>query len=394
MRLARRNVRAGELLCIIPLCFILCIEDTAEKAVSSVFKPVSVLLAVSLLLRAVDTMKYRKPEMCSNGCPLAWRLSLIVCRERYLRSIFTEGKIMRMIKIVLSLLIVSCLCAAGAVWAQGGSEEEKRPAKKAILAVSFGTSVPNAEKAITNLVDAAKKSFPDYEVRLAYTSNIIRRKIAAERKINIPAPLEALAKLNDDGFTDVLVATTLIIPGEEYNGVKSLVDGLSGIEGKYGFEKIELAQPLLATIPRCEQLADALVKRFSKELSEKDTAIVLMGHGSPEHFSHALYSQLQLFLNIKAPSRFFVGTVEVAPLIGDIVYTLKTTGNKKVVLSPLMIVAGDHAINDMADPDDRDSWLSALKTAGYKDIKVRQQGLGEDPLIAELFIQSIKELAR
>ena len=304
---------------------------------------------------------------------------------------------MKKIKIALTMLTVCILSFARPACAHPGHERaapEENQGKKAILVVSFGTSVPSAEKGITNLVGEAKKAFPDHEVRLAYTSNIIRRKIAKDRNLLIPSPSEALAELNDDGFTQVCVAPTMIIPGVEYENIKSVTDAFSVVKGKYGFKKVTLGKPFLATIPHCELMAGILAERFAKELSDKDTAIVLMGHGSPEHFSHSLYAQLQIFLDEKAPSRFFVGTVEAAPVIKDIVKALKKTGSKKIVLSPFMIVAGDHALNDMADREDGGSWLNVLKAAGYKDISLRQEGLGEDPRIAEIFVNNIREMIK
>lgn len=303
---------------------------------------------------------------------------------------------MKMIKIMLLLLMICILGTAGAAESHPTTAkpaEEKAP-KKAILIISFGTSIPKAEKGITNLVNSTKKAFPDYEVRLAYTSNIIRKKIALERKINVPTPIEAMARLNDDGFTHVYVATTLVIPGEEFESVKSVANAFGEIEGKWAFKQVKVMSPFMGTIHGCEHMVDLLVKRFSKELAEKNTAIVLMGHGTPQHFSHALYAQLQVMLDEVAPSRFFVGTVERVPEIETIVKTLKKTGNKRVVLSPLMMVAGDHAANDMSDPDDKESWLSVLKAAGYKDIGFRMEGLGEDPRVAEFFVAKLKSLVK
>lgn len=301
--------------------------------------------------------------------------------------------IMEKVKMVLFLAAICLLGFSQQSFAHPGHEQEsEKMGKKAILVISFGTSVPHAEKGITNLVGAAKRALPDYEVRLAYTSNIIRKKIAAERKQFIPTPFEVLADLNDEGYKHVYAMPMHVIPGAEYEDIKSLIDAAALIHGKYSFSEIRLGKPFMATIQQCEQVADALVKRFSKELLRDKTAIVLMGHGSPEHFSHALYAQLQLFLDLKAPSRFFVGTVEVAPVIEDVVRALKKSGNDKIVLSPLMIVAGDHAINDMTDPEDAESWLSILKSAGYKNISVRQEGLGEDPLFADIFIGNLKKL--
>lgn len=304
-------------------------------------------------------------------------------------------KNMKKVKMLLFLLAVCLLGFSQQASAHPGhGQDVEEVGKKAILVISFGTSVPRAEKGITNLVDVTKKAFPGYEVRLAYTSNIIRKKIAAERKLYIPTPFEALAALNDEGYTHVYAMPMHMIPGVEYDGIKSLTDAVALIHGKYSFSELRLGEPFMATIQQCEQVADALIKRFSKELSKDKTAIVLMGHGSPEHFSHALYAQLQLFLDMKAPSRFFIGTVEVSPVIEDVAVALKKSGNDKIVLSPLMIVAGDHSINDMADPEDAESWLNILKSAGYSDISVRQEGLGEDPLFAGIFINNLKKLIK
>lgn len=299
---------------------------------------------------------------------------------------------MKKIGTAFALLAACLLGLAQQAHAHPGHGDSGKTEKKAILVVSFGTSVPRAERGITNLAEAAGKAFPGYEIRLAYTSNIIRKKIAEERKQVIPTPFEALAALGAEGYTHVYVMPTHIIPGAEYEDLKSVTDAIARIQGKYAFKKIALGQPFMATVQRCEQVADALIKRFAGELSRDKAAIVLMGHGSPEHFSHALYAQLQLFLDRKAPSRFFVGTVEAAPDIEDVVRTLKKSGNNRAVLSPLMTVAGDHAINDMADPRDGGSWLNILKAAGFRDIGVRQEGLGEDPLFAALFVNNLRDL--
>ena len=270
----------------------------------------------------------------------------------------------------------------------------KDSAKSAILVVSFGTSVPEARKAIDNLVDTARKAFPDSEVRLAFTSNIIRRKIARESGDIIPNPVQALAQLNDEGFTDVVVMPTHIIPGEEYDEVSSVVNAFWGMNGKYGFKSLKIGTPFMNGPEDCEEMADILIARFSSQLKDKNTGIILMGHGTPEHFANALYSQLQIVLDRKAYGRFFVGTVEAAPLLlDDVLPKLKRHHEiKKLVLSPLMIVAGDHAHNDLAGEDEDESWLNVLKSAGYTDITTYLVGLGEDENIARKFESKIREL--
>ena len=263
--------------------------------------------------------------------------------------------------------------------------------KKAILIASFGTSMKSAQKAIDNLTDRVREDFPDFDLFIAYTSNIIRRKIARERNEIIPTPLQALADLQEHGYTDVYVVPMHILPGMEYDDLKSAVCAFAHIRGKYSFHNLRIGKPFLCDIPACDTMADILVKRFSKEISEKKT-IVLMGHGTPNHISHALYTQLQLALGKKAHGRFVLGTVEAVPAIDDVVSMLRHRNVEEIVLSPFMIVAGDHAINDMSDPESEDSWYSVLQGAGYNKISLRLEGLGEDDGIAELFSQRVREL--
>ena len=288
-------------------------------------------------------------------------------------------------------LVMLTLVMSGTAFAAAPKD---KPDKKGILVVAFGTSMPDAKKAIDNLVDSTKKAFPDTEVRLAYTSNIIRRKIAKEQNVNIPTPTSALAQMND-GFTHVYVMPMHIIPGEEYDDIAGLVNGVASVKGKYEFKELKLGRPYLSSAADCDLMADILMKRFAKDLAKKGTVIVLMGHGTPHHAANAMYSQLQLSLDKKAPGRFALGTVEAAPMIEDVIARLKRDkGVKTLVISPLMIVAGDHANNDLADKDDPESWYSQLKAAGYKDFKTFLVGLGEDADMARVYVSKIKDMMK
>ena len=265
--------------------------------------------------------------------------------------------------------------------------------KSAILIVAFGTSIPEARQAINILVDSARTEFPDSEVRLAFTSNIIRRKIARESQEIISNPVQALAQLNDEGFSEVYIMPTHMIPGEEYDEIANVATAFNTLKGKYGFKSLKLGRPFLDGVDDCEGMADVLLERFDAQLQDESTAIILMGHGTPEHFANAMYSQLQLALDTKAYGRFFVGTVEAAPKIGDVIARLKRHPEvKKLVLSPLMIVAGDHAHNDLAGDDDPESWINVLKSTGYSDVRTYLVGLGEDENIQREFVRRISEL--
>ena len=284
--------------------------------------------------------------------------------------------------------------------------QEGKEGKKAILVVSFGTSMPEAQRAIDNLVNSAKKEFPDYDVYLSFTSNIIRRKLMRERLENetesnvdfvtenafLMNPVEILAILNDNGYSEVCIMPTHIIPGEEYDEIANVADAFSSLYGKYGFEDILLGTPFMNSPKDCKRMAEILLERFKSQLEDEESGIVLMGHGTPEHFANALYSLLQVELDRLAYGRFFIGTVEAAPEISDVVANLKRHSEiKKLVLSPLMIVAGDHANNDLAG-DESDSWLNILKSEGYENISTYLVGLGEDKNIAEDFVKKIHEL--
>ena len=298
-----------------------------------------------------------------------------------------------MMKSLFAFMAFMVLFTASAAFA--GPHDQENPDRTGILIASFGTSMPEARKAIDNLVDSAKKSFPDAEVRLAFTSNIIRRKIAREQNIEVPTPVEALAGMNDEGFTHVYVMPTHIIPGEEYDEMRNVVDAFASLKGKYGFKRIELGTPYLHSVPDCDLMARILMNRFAPYLKQRGTAIVLMGHGTPHHIANAMYSQLQLSLDRAAHGKFFLGTVEAAPTIEDVIRELKRNPSiKKLVISPLMIVAGDHANNDLAGADDDESWLNLLKKAGYRNIEPYLVGLGEDPQMAKVFVDRIREMMR
>ena len=256
--------------------------------------------------------------------------------------------------------------------------------KSAILITSFGTSVPEARLAIENLVKAAKNSFPDYEIRLAFTSRIILEKLGRE----IKNPVEALAMLQAENFSRVIIMPTLMIPGREYDDLKNIHEAFKILKGKNGFEELLLGVPLLNDSSDCEIMAGILLKLFETQTHDHETGIVLMGHGSSEHFANALYSQLQLELEQRLPGKFFIGTVEAFPKIQDVINALKRHENiRKLILSPLMIVAGEHAANDLAN-----TWAKLLRAEGYENISTYLKGLGDDKNVVSLFLNHLREI--
>ncbi len=285
----------------------------------------------------------------------------------------------------LILALILAVSFSGIAFAKS---HKKKAEPQAILVSSFGTSIESARAEIDNLVNSVKAAFPEAEVRLSFSSNIIRRKLAKEGEKNVPpSPSIALAQLNDEGFKKVCVMPTHIIPGAEYDDVKGVVDAFRTIKGKYGFEDLRMGKPFLSSVAACDEFAKALVRRFENVPS--DMAVVLMGHGTPHHFANAMYCQLQVSLDKLAENRFFIGTVENTPLIEDVISSLKKCGYKKVLISPLMEVAGDHANNDLAGEDDPESWLNLLKAEGFS-VSERIEGLSGNPLFAALFVEHLK----
>lgn len=278
--------------------------------------------------------------------------------------------------------VMSVFCVMPA-FAHGDTVSE---GKNAILVVAFGTSVPEARVALENIESHVRKAFPDTEVRVAYTSNIIRRKIAKEQNLVIDTPLMALAKLQDEGYTNVVVQPTHFIPGEEYNDLKVVVDSVASIPGKYGFAELVLSEPVLM---HAEDYMDAamILKRAFGKYAGTGKAVVLMGHGTP-HFANAAYAQLQLALDKVSPG-FVVGTVEGFPSLEEVQARLIHMGVKKVTLVPFMEVAGDHARNDMAGPEEN-SWKSILTADGYK-VDAIIKGMGENDEIAAKLVKKLRE---
>ena len=288
-----------------------------------------------------------------------------------------------LIKILFAAVLLSLFC--GTAFARPGSADG---AKHGILLVAFGSSVPEGEAAITTMESAVKKAYPNVEVRVAYTSRIIMRKLAREQNRVVDEPAIALAKMAYEGFTDVAVLSTHIIPGAEYQDLEAVVDGFKAMHErgtKAGFSYISLSQPLLANGQDFERLAQVLGDAYAKEA--KEGAVVLVGHGT-HHFADSAYSALQIALWRESPN-FFVGTVEGSPSYDDVLGWLKHTRNKRVTLAPAMLVAGDHAQNDIAG-DEEGSWKEMLSAEGYK-CSARLQGLGQIEGVQRLFIDKLRE---
>lgn len=254
--------------------------------------------------------------------------------------------------------------------------------KKAVLAVSFGTSYEASRKAaIESIETALAEAFPDAKVYRAWTSKMIIKKLKKRDGLSIDTVSEAMERMISDGITDVVVQPTHVI-----NGIEN--DSMTAEVLKYAdsFASVRIGTPLLTSEADCKETAEIICKAFP-DSGEKE-AVVLMGHGT-EHYANTVYAALNYrFRDLGRPD-IFVGTVEAYPDLDSILRGVKAFDAKKVVLAPFMIVAGDHATNDLAGAEP-DSWLSRFQTEGFQT-EVRLKGLGEYPEIQEMFVKHAKE---
>ncbi|MBF0388695.1 MAG: sirohydrochlorin cobaltochelatase [Desulfamplus sp.] len=257
--------------------------------------------------------------------------------------------------IVFIMAIIFIFIAFSVASAAHGKKQET---KKGILLVAFGSSEESAQVSFDNIDKKTKAAFPDIPVYWAYTSHIIRNKLAKQGKV-LDAPEVALAKMMAEGFTHVAVQSLHTILGEEYHDLRKMVGAFNQMGG---FEKIILGYPLMATQDDMVKVVDAILKNIPKERKPNE-AVVLMGHGT-HHPSNAFYAALMFQIQLKDPN-IFVGTVEGYPEVDDIKELMVKQGVKKAYLMPFMSVAGDHAKNDMAGDED-DSWKSVLTKAGIE----------------------------
>ncbi len=275
---------------------------------------------------------------------------------------------------VLALCLVTGNCFAS------GGHGVKHPKKVGILLVAFGSSEASAQVSFEQIDKKVKSAYPGLPVRWAYTSHIIREKLAKQGK-QLDSPEVALAKMLDDKFTHVAVQSLHTIGGAEYHDLRKTV-GAFKVMG--GFEKVILGYPLMATQDDMEKVVQAIISVIPKERHSKD-AVVFMGHGT-HHPSNAFYTALNFMLHIEDPN-IFVGTVEGYPELDLIKDLLLKNEIKKAYLMPFMSVAGDHAKNDMAG-DGEDSWKSILTRAGIECVTVLK-GTAEFDAFVDIWVKHV-----
>ena len=290
--------------------------------------------------------------------------------------------------------------------------------KNAIVLAMFGTTVEPALKGLLNISGRMRARYPETPVRIAFTSNIIRKKwqqraadpdyikehpeIPAET-LEVRTVLATIADLQDQGHDTIILQPTHVAMGEEYLDLGTFVDGLMRMgtvkKAKYKpFHKVVLGRPALGTYgvahPYHEDImAAATALAADAELARQEkAALVYMGHGN-EHFpSSGSYLELAERMRRLHPDVLtLIGNVEGYPALTDVTAELRRFGAKKVLLKPCMVVAGDHAVNDMTGPED-DSWKNVLERNGF-EVQAAASGLGEIDAFADIFVRNAGEAA-
>ncbi len=247
-----------------------------------------------------------------------------------------------------------------------------------LLVVSFGTSYNDSRRNTIGAIEQAMEdAFQDWSVRRAFTSQIIIDRVAKRDAVTIDNVGQALERAVENQVKTLVVQPTHLMNGLEYD---ELMDELA----KYAdsFEKVLVGEPLLTSDEDFQNLMGAITEDTA-EYDDGETAIVFMGHGT-EADSNAVYTKMQETLADAGLNNYFIGTVEAAPSLDDVLAAVGEGQYKRVVLQPLMIVAGDHANNDMAG-DEEDSWRSAFTKAGYQ-VECRLRGLGEMDAVRQMLV--------
>ena len=271
-----------------------------------------------------------------------------------------------------------------AAMALSGCQAEEKP--PVILAVSFGTSFDdNREVTIGAVENAIKEANPDYEVRRAFTSQIVIDVIKENGGAAIDNVEQAFDRLVDDGVKELVVQPTHVMSGFEYDDLMAVVD-----EYKGKFDKVSVGAPLLTSDADYTALADALAADTAA-YNVDGTAVVFMGHGT-HHEANAAYGKLQETFAAKGNNNYFVGTVEGSPTLEDVIAGVKAGGYSKVVLQPLMVVAGDHANNDMAG-DEEGSWKLAFEAEGI-EVECSLKGLGAIEAVQDMYVAHTAEAVK
>ena len=272
--------------------------------------------------------------------------------------------------------------------------------EKELLVVSFGTSFNNSRAAdIGGIEKALQEAYPDWSVRRAFTAQIILNHVLARDGEKIDNVEQALERAAANGVKQLVIQPTHLMHGAEYDELAKAVEDFSSM-----FESVKIAEPLLGEVGADaadvntdkEAVAKAVTEAAVAEAGydsldaakEDGTAFVFLGHGT-SHMAKVTYDQMQTQMEQLGYENVFIGTVEGEPedtSCEAVIEKVKAAGYTKVVLRPLMVVAGDHANNDMAG-EEEDSWLSMFKAAGFEKVDTQIAGMGSIPAVQQIYVE-------
>ena len=251
-----------------------------------------------------------------------------------------------------------------------------------LLVVSFGTSFNDSRRLTIGAIEGElEKAFPDYAVRRGFTSNIIIDHVNKRDGILIDDVEAAMKRAVDNKVKNLVVQPTHLMSGFEYNDLLKEIESYAD-----AFDSLTFGEPLLTSDDDFAKVEKAITD-WTKEYDDGKTAIVFMGHGT-EADSNGVYAKMQDLLTKDGFENYYIGTVEAEPSLDDVLAAVKKGNYERVVLEPLMVVAGDHANNDMAGDDD-DSWKTAFEKEGYK-VECLIRGLGENEDIRKIYVEHAK----
>ena len=248
--------------------------------------------------------------------------------------------------------------------------------KKELICVSFGTSYPEALESIDKTEEALRAAAPGYAFRRAFTSGMIRRKWEA-RGVSVPGVGEALRAAAQEGVREVILQPTHVIPGIEYDRLCAEAEPFKG-----SFSSLRVGRPLVTNAEEQTALLTAMLEEYPPA---GDTALLFMGHGT-EHTANFIYASMQTALRYMNRDDAFIAAVEGWPTIEDALPLLHRYGAHRVKTIPLMLVAGDHARNDMAG-----RWKSILEREGFETECVIK-GIGMVPSVRALYAEHLRGL--
>ena len=284
-------------------------------------------------------------------------------------------------KIATAVIASAVICSAGFL---GCAKKSTSGNDKEILVVSFGTSYNNSRSiTIGGIESAIREAFPDWKVARAFTADTIIGILKDRDGIVVDSVQQALDKAVKEGIKTLVIQPTHLMSGFEFTDLNTLAQQYKG-----KFDSLVVSSPLLTSDGDYQKVSAAITKKTAS-FDDGKTAICFMGHGT-EADSNSDYAKMQTVLTNGGFKNYYVGTVEATPSVEDLIAAVKSNpAYTHVVLVPFMVVAGDHANNDMAGDED-DSWKSQFLAENYEVTPVLE-GLGQNWDVQQIYVQHVKD---